>query len=122
MPRALQLLIRALIALIAFHKICGHPQQKTWKMTLGSCLHPSWRPWLSLSSIAHNQPDAVFLLGDLIYVDYDAVSLEWERPGYAHALSEGDLAGRFNKVWDLTMSEPNFAALLNSSADICCLG
>jgi len=87
-------------------------------MALGSCLHPSWRPWLSLSSIAHNQPDAVFLLGDLIYADYDPVSAKWERPGSAHSMSQGDLAGRFNKMWDLTMSEPNFAALVNSSADI----
>jgi len=118
MPGVLQLLIRALLTLTAFQKSCGHPQQKVWKMALGSCLHPSFRPWLSLSSIAHNQPDAVFFLGDLVYADYDAVSLQWERPGSAHSMSEGDLAGRFNKIWDLTLSEPNFAALVNSSADV----
>lgn len=118
MPDVLLALMVALVILIAFVQSDAHPQLKAWNMAFGSCLHPSSRPWISLSSMAHPKPDVVFLLGDIIYADHDPVSLEWERPGLAHSMSEGDLAARFSKVWELTMSEPNMIALLNSSADM----
>lgn len=117
MLSVVQTWISIVSSMMTFTQSRAHPQ-RAWKMALGSCLHPSSRPWLSLSSIARSKPDTVFLLGDLVYADYDPVSLQWERPGSAYSLDEGDLAERFNKAWHVTMSEPNFVTLLNSSANI----